>query len=177
MASYEIPYLLLLSLTPVYFCKLKVNGDLHFSDQDFFFPSFFFFSFLSAVAGGRSRVSCLSEQPDRSGDVTGALRRGLHPAGPAACPLAPPDARPRGAPTCASAQPRARTASSRERAAPFSTWEREILPLKTKPRPKKRKKQPPKKTNPPKSQTRTCGRGERGGTSPGPRFAPRNVSE
>lgn len=27
MASFEIPYLLLLSLTPVYFCELKVSGE------------------------------------------------------------------------------------------------------------------------------------------------------
>lgn len=40
MASFEMAYLLLLSLTPVYFCKLEVSGELYFCKQEGFFKLF-----------------------------------------------------------------------------------------------------------------------------------------
>lgn len=76
MASFEIPHLLLLSLTPVYFCKLKVSGELHFSDQEFwgffffvwvwflFFWGFFFVCFFKR-RGGRKEKSLVLVRTNR----------------------------------------------------------------------------------------------------------------
>lgn len=115
MASFEIPYLLLLSLTPVYFCKLKVSGELHFSDHEFVgFWVVLFFGFFFKRRGGRKEKSCACPDTQAREGILDKLCAGLYtplqrqslpwlqdePAGPSV----PPNARSRGAPTCASAE-------------------------------------------------------------------------
>lgn len=103
MASFENPYLLLLSLTPVYFCKLKVSGELHFSDQEFFFKR----------RGRRKEKSLLLVRTNRlerafytrSAQVYTHLCSGsLSPGCGTSRPISPAEALPRCAPTCASAE-------------------------------------------------------------------------
>lgn len=97
MAPFEMPYLLLLYLTPVYFCKLKVIEELQFSDQ---------VHFLKAVEG---EESCKTVE---TGYFTQGLRRFIHTSVASAFPLTagrtgpsvPPKGLSRGAATCALAE-------------------------------------------------------------------------